>query len=154
MHFVGLVMPKIQVPGPRFNIKMSSYQYRKSHCGDKTVVRSSYLHNGNSYTGEMTFLYWIRPRPLPKATMNHFANVHIYGKPSLCWGVVGCKWTYLPSFKTIHFINTFKKIKASVAVYHICRDCIPSSHLWKVNVSCSQLIIVCWENMSPEVIRC
>ena len=47
-------------PGPRFNIKMSSYQYRKSHCGDKTVVRSSYLHNGISYTGKTTSLYWIR----------------------------------------------------------------------------------------------
>ena len=47
-------------PGPRFNIKMPSYQYRKSHCGDKTVVRSSYLHNGISYTGKMTYLYWIR----------------------------------------------------------------------------------------------
>ena len=34
-------------------IKMSSYQYRKSHCGDKTVVRSSYLHNGISYTGNI-----------------------------------------------------------------------------------------------------
>ena len=34
-------------------IKMSSYQYRKSHCGYKTVVRSSYLHNGISYTGKM-----------------------------------------------------------------------------------------------------
>ena len=45
--------------GPRFNIKMSSYQYRKSHCGDKTVVRSSYLYNGISYTGK-TSLYWIR----------------------------------------------------------------------------------------------
>ena len=32
--------------GPWFNIKMSSYQYRKSCCGYKTVVRSSYLHNG------------------------------------------------------------------------------------------------------------
>ena len=39
--------------------KMSSYQYRKSHCGDKTVVRSSYLHNGISYTGKMSYLYWI-----------------------------------------------------------------------------------------------
>ena len=46
--------------GPWFNIKMSSYRYRKSHCGDKTVVRSSYLHNGISYTGKMTSLYWIR----------------------------------------------------------------------------------------------
>ena len=47
------------LPGPRFNIKMSSYQYRKSHCGHNTVVRSSYLHNGLSYTGKMTSLYWI-----------------------------------------------------------------------------------------------
>ena len=46
--------------GPRFNIKMPSYQYRKSHCGDKTVVRSSYLHNGISYTGKMISFYWIR----------------------------------------------------------------------------------------------
>ena len=48
-------------PGPWFNIKMSSYQYRKFHCGDKTVVRSSYLHNEISYTGKMTSFYWIRP---------------------------------------------------------------------------------------------
>ena len=50
----------LTLSGPRFNIKMSSYQYRKSHCGDKTVVRSSYLHNGISYTGKMSSLYWIR----------------------------------------------------------------------------------------------
>ena len=37
--------------GPRFNIKMPSYQHRKSHCGDKTIWRPSYLHNGISYTG-------------------------------------------------------------------------------------------------------
>ena len=35
--------------GPWFNI----------NCGDKTVVRSSYLHNGISYTGKMPSLYWI-----------------------------------------------------------------------------------------------
>ena len=46
-------------PGPWFNIKMSSYQYRKSRCGDKTVVRSTYLHNGISYTDKMSSLYWI-----------------------------------------------------------------------------------------------
>ena len=48
------------IPGPWFNIKMSSYQYRKSHCGDKTILRPSYLHNGISYTGKKTSLYWIR----------------------------------------------------------------------------------------------
>ena len=30
---------------------MSSYQYRRSHCGDKTILWLSYLHNGISYTG-------------------------------------------------------------------------------------------------------
>ena len=47
-------------PGPWFNIKLQSYQYRKSHCGDKTVIRSSYLYNGISHTGKMTSLYWMR----------------------------------------------------------------------------------------------
>ena len=47
-------------PGGRFNKEIPSYQYRNSHCGDKTIVRSSYLHNGISYTGNMTSLYWIR----------------------------------------------------------------------------------------------
>ena len=47
-------------PGPHFNMKMKSYQYRKSHYGDKTILRPSYLHNGISYTGKTTFQYWIR----------------------------------------------------------------------------------------------
>ena len=45
--------------GPRFNMKTPSYQYRKSHCGDKTILRPSYLHNEISYTGKMISLYWI-----------------------------------------------------------------------------------------------
>ena len=53
--------------GPRFNVKISSYQYRKSHCGDKTILRPSYLHNGISYTGKTTSLYWIRAQLWPLA---------------------------------------------------------------------------------------
>ena len=55
----------ISRPGPWFNIKMLSYQYRKSNCGDKTVVRPSYLHNGISCNGKMTSLYWIRALVVP-----------------------------------------------------------------------------------------
>ena len=51
---------------------ISSYQYRKSHCGDKTVVRSSYLHNGISYAGKITSLYWIRALTL-KCEANIFS---------------------------------------------------------------------------------
>ena len=46
-------------PGPWFEIKMSSYQYRNSHRGDKTILRPSYLHNGISFTGKMASLYWM-----------------------------------------------------------------------------------------------
>ena len=46
--------------GPWFNIKISSYRYRKSHCEDETILRQSYLHNGICYTGKKTYLYWIR----------------------------------------------------------------------------------------------
>ena len=58
-------------PGPWFNIKMSSYQYRKSYSGDKTILQPSYLHNGVSYTDKTRSLYWIGalvPRwPIEKA---------------------------------------------------------------------------------------
>ena len=47
---------------------MLSYQYRESHCGDQTVLRLSYLHDGISFTGKMTSLYWIRA--LSFATIN------------------------------------------------------------------------------------
>ena len=57
--------------GPRFNVKISSYQYRKFHCGDKTVVRSSYPHNGISYTGKMTSLFWIRPQITNEDNFHH-----------------------------------------------------------------------------------
>ena len=58
-HMNGWVQRDTEwIAGPWFKMKMSSYQYRKSYCGDKTVVRSSYLHNGISYTGKMTSLYW------------------------------------------------------------------------------------------------
>ena len=43
--------------GDWFSIKVSPYQYRKSHCGDKMILWSSYLHNGISYTSKTSSLY-------------------------------------------------------------------------------------------------
>ena len=54
-----IVYTRIYASGGRLNIKMSSYQYSKSYCGDKTILRRSYLHNGISYTGKTTTLFWI-----------------------------------------------------------------------------------------------
>ena len=46
---------------PWFSITVSSCQYRISHCGDKRVVKSSYLHNCISYTAKMASSYWTTP---------------------------------------------------------------------------------------------
>ena len=51
-----LMTRRCKNPGPRINIKMT-YQYRNSHYKDKTVVRPSYLYNGNPYP-ERPSLYW------------------------------------------------------------------------------------------------
>ena len=107
-------------PGPRFNIKMSSYQYRKSHCGDKTAVRSSYLHNGNPILIrwhihiESGLLFWRR-----------YAHRHImftlvfmrlmtltdllYTKSYPCWKVKGCPLE-IKSIYWLDFQGTFLPI--------------------------------------------
>ena len=65
------------------NIKMPPYQYKKSHCGDKTILRSSYLHNGISYTGKMTSVYWIRALQGHQDNSQHDANSwYSVGTPS------------------------------------------------------------------------
>ena len=54
-----------------FNKKMTSYQYRKSHCGDRTILRPSYLHNVISYTSKMTSLYWIRAQVISRYNIGY-----------------------------------------------------------------------------------
>ena len=61
--------------GPWFNIRMSSHQYRKSHCGDKMVIRSSYIHNGISYAGKITSLYWFMPWLLVNVCMAYYGTI-------------------------------------------------------------------------------
>ena len=71
-----------------FNIKMPSYQYRKSHCGDKTILRPSHLNNGIYHTGKMASYFWIRPldvvmNPICKLMVIHPCSIppHCYHPP-------------------------------------------------------------------------
>ena len=48
-------------------------QYRKSYCGDKTILRPPYLHDGISYTGKMASLYWTRVQIIPSKVVNIMA---------------------------------------------------------------------------------
>ena len=63
-------------PGVWFNIKMSYYQYRKSHCGDKTILRPD---NGIPYTSKMTSLYWIRAQATLRSKGSINVNTRIWG---------------------------------------------------------------------------
>ena len=44
--------------------RASLQHHRKSHRGDKTILRPSYLHNGISYTGKTASLLYPRPTKL------------------------------------------------------------------------------------------
>ena len=78
-------------PGPWFNIKMTSYQYRKSHCEDKTILRPSYLHNGIFYTGKTTSLYWIRAQ-FAIARINFQIPCHVVKLLHHVWSLGTCKF--------------------------------------------------------------
>ena len=92
-------MDQAESTGPQFNIKTISYQYRKSHCGDKTILRPSYLHNGISYTGKTTSLYWIRAQIIIKAT--HYI----------------VQWLHWLAAWTICIFNTFLLVYTAYARY-------------------------------------
>ena len=94
-------------PGP--DSKMPSYQYRKFLCGDKTVVRSSYLHNGISCTGKMAFfllnqspgqeeLRWLlhRQKSVTNIDCRESRNPRSWCSETYDFTLVGCK------LKTIH----------------------------------------------------
>ena len=58
--FIGVIAGT----GSQCNVKMSSYQFRRSRCGDKTILclEPSYLLSWISCTGigKIAYLYWIR----------------------------------------------------------------------------------------------
>ena len=60
-----------EAPGLWFMMKMSSYHYKNSYWETIAIIRSSYLH-----TGETTSLYWIS---LLDANAVYFRHVHLLG---------------------------------------------------------------------------
>ena len=95
-------------PGPQSNIKMSSYQYRKCRCGDKTVVRSSYLHNVISYTGKMSSLYWIRALASAKPLSRTNAWISLIGPLGINLSEVLME-IHILSFKKMYLIMSSGK---------------------------------------------
>ena len=102
-------------PGAWFHINMPSFQYRKS---DKTILRPSYLHNGISYTGETTSLYWIK-------SLNE--NVCSYPVAS------GHKQPHPISKWKMSWLNTFSYcLTHNLVLNPSWQFCIPSG-IWRAN---------------------
>ena len=76
------LIPLTRESGGWFKTKMPSYQYRKSHGGDKMILWPSYLHNVISYTGQMSSLNWIRAQVW-------LASCHLEGNISLLLPTLG-----------------------------------------------------------------
>ena len=74
-----------------YQYKITYYPYREYHCGDKTILRQSYLNNGISNSGKMAALY-----SGPRLTCPNFEVFHskaitsrpIYFSPCLQWSIV------------------------------------------------------------------
>ena len=111
-------------PGPWFNIKVSSYQYRKSHFGDKTILRSSYLHNGISYTGKMISLYWIGAsgQECPMQSSGHIIGILIWWRVDISTDLLKQKcynWIYWTTpnlkYRTAHCTPSWPQGKADAS---------------------------------------
>ena len=61
----------------QYNDRLSGY--RDFHYKDKTVVRPSYLYNGNSYSGKTTSVHWHGPRSLAIQNKTYELNWYIRG---------------------------------------------------------------------------
>ena len=68
---------------------MSSYRYRKSHWGDKTILRPSFPHNRIFYTGNTTSLYWIRAQD-GSSHETDLVCPELSGPTPLHWSYISC----------------------------------------------------------------
>ena len=89
------------IPGPCFNISMLSYKYRKCYCGDKMILRASYLHNNMSYTGKMPSPYWTHPACIPCLAPKSLCSLTLI-HPAHIWAV---PWLLQPINHQLIYIN-------------------------------------------------
>ena len=128
---MAVLFTVLMISGPWFNIKMSSYQYRKSHCGDQTVVRSrvtrlfgagmtSVLHLATPYSQEFD-----RTRTIYKS--NKSANDGISVQQAIHVShAFQCKPQYV-----------YKCLCASVHIARICYE-----------ISASEVYLSTWNDLS------
>ena len=106
--------------GPWFNIKVSSYRYMKSHSEDKTVVRSSYLHNGISCNGKMSSLYWIGAQTQSGSQTFDKSNYQWQLLSLLIMMMIINDNIYQPLINNCNIIN--QTIDSSNLIFYLCEN--------------------------------
>ena len=102
-RFVFCGVPMLS--GPWFSIKMPSYQYRKTHCGYKTILRTSYLHNGIFHTCKMTSLYWIGAQvPID---FTHIVGDYFSDSDGATLQIPHCQWSSNEQCKNVSKWRTY-----------------------------------------------
>ena len=109
---------------------MSSYQYRKSHCGDKTILRPSYLRNGISYTGKTASLYWIRAQA---SLITWHSNAILV---AVNWVIIGSGKGSIHLFGTKPFLEPPMTCKEQTSVKLVSKYKI----FFQENVSCNLVL--------------
>ena len=100
---------------PLAQYKHTSHQYGEFHCGNKTAIRSAYLHNGISYTSKVASSYSTSPRLL-----NYFLHFRLWK------GIASLPLTKNPDLGPFSHAAELLKINPgfihpSIPVYHISR---------------------------------
>ena len=119
-------------PGP-INIKMLSNLYRKSHCGNKTIIWPSYLHNGISYTGERLSLYWIGAQVIRSHGIDYVA----YMGPCHSWRRISTTCSISVSENDINANTISCFLKRKSADQWLNHMAISLSHLFNGAIRCS-----------------
>ena len=139
---------------PWFNMKMSLYQHRKSHCRDKTILLPPYLHNGASYTVKI-YLY-IEWKPWSALYEHQFTSLRLSDahmcqqtRPSLVQ-IMACRLFGAKPLSEPIYSELNAKEHISVKYYlksksFHSRKCIWRNRLWNSRPFCLGLnVLMCF----------
>ena len=112
MAFMWLWMslPSESIAGPCLNIKMIYFQVWDFHYKDKTVVRPSYVLDGNLHVGK-TSLYWDAPPPPPPPPwfLHEIRTPNAWISNYILWYSMGYDYMYLPWTQAQYIYMSFKR---------------------------------------------
>ena len=141
--------------GPWFKVKLPSYQYtiayRISHCGEKTVAGSSYLHNGNFYLGKTSSKVILNQTAGPwfniKMTSYQYRKSHCGNKTILRPSYLHNGISYTGKTTSLYWIKT---LDSYLAMFSDDARCIKTWHPYH---TCTQIFVLFQCHIVPRLTK-